>query len=179
MLRSITNDGDCQNIDFGLSLTARLLNRSLVLQVQPRMWFSKLTGLYHDTFNYLMVSASATYYLGPLYASIYYSTADRGLVQYSLNDTFYRGKSLYQFKIGWRNSHWNISVSAVNIFRKSWIDNTSYLKSQYFDQYNTVYNANSHRYVGISASYTFGFGKKVQRDDEITTVTSSGSAIMK
>lgn len=179
MLRTIINSGDCQNFDIGISLTTRLLNRSLVLQLQPRMWFSKLTGIYSDTYNYLMVSASATYYLKSFYASLYYSTADRGLVQYSLHDTFSRGKSSYQLKLGWRNKNWNISVAAVNIFRKNWVYQTSYLNSKYFDQYNTVYNSNSHQFVNITASYTFGFGKKVQRGDEVHTVTSSESAIMK
>lgn len=179
MLRSLANGGDCQNFDIGASFTGRLFNRSLVLQVQPRMWFSKLTGTYSDTYNYLMVSASATYYLKSFYASLYYSTADRALVQYSLNETFYRGKSSYQLKLGWRNNNWNISVSAVNIFRKNWIDRTSSLTSKYFDQYNTVFNSRSHRYVNITASYTFGFGKKINRGNEVQTVTSSGSAILK
>lgn len=179
MLRSIVNSGDCQNFDVGISFTARLFNRSLVLQLQPRMWFSKLTGVYSDTYDYLMVSTSATYYFKSFYASLYYSTADRGLTQYSLNDTFYRGKSSYQMKLGWRNKNWNISVAAVNIFRKSWIDQTTYLNSKYFDQYSMVYNSNSHQFVNVTASYTFGFGKKVQRGDEVQTVTSSGSAIMK
>lgn len=179
MLRSIINSGDCQNFDLGVSLTARLLNRSLVLQVQPRMWFSKLTGIYSDTYDYLMVSASATYYFKSFYASLYYSTADRGLTQYSLNDTFYRGKSAYRLKLGWRNKNWNVSVAAINIFRKSWIDQTSYLNGKYFDQYNTVYNSSSHQYVNLTVSYTFGFGKKIKRGNEVQTVTSSDSAIMK
>lgn len=179
MLRSIVNSGDCQNFDIGFSLTSRLFHRSLVLQLQPRMWFSKLTGIYSDTYNYLMLSASATYYFKPFYASIYYSTAERGLMQYSLNDTFYRGKSSYQFKLGWRKKGWNISVAAVNIFRRNWVDQTSYLKSRYFDQYNTIYDSSSHQFVNLTASYTFGFGKKVKRGDEVQTVTSSGSAIMK
>lgn len=179
MLRSVINSGDCQNFDLGVSLTARLLNRSLILQLHPRMWFNRLTGIYSESYNYLMFSASATYYLKSFYASLYYSTADRGLTQYSLNDTFYRGKSTYQLKLGWRNNNWNISVAAVNIFRKSWIDQTSHLNSKYFDQYNTVYNSNSHQFINITASYTFGFGKKIQRGDEVKTVTSSGSAIMK
>ena len=138
MLRSIVNSGDCLNFDIGVSFTGRFFNRSFVLQVQPRMWFSKLTGIYSDTYNYLMVSASATYYLKSFYASLYYSTADRGLVQYSLQDTFYRGKSSYQLKVGWRNKNWNVSMSAVNIFRKNWINQTSSLTSRYFDQYNSV-----------------------------------------
>ena len=179
MLRSIINNGDCQNFDIGISLTALFFNRSLILQVQPRMWFSKLTGIYSDTYNHLTVSANATYYLKALYASLYYSTADRGLTQYSLDYTSYSGQSSYQLKFGWRNKFWNISIAAVNIFRKNWIDQTSHLKSKYFDQYNTVYNSSNHQFINITASYTFGFGKKVQRGDEVQTIGAGNSAIMK
>ncbi len=179
MLRSIVNDGDCQNFDLGLSFTAKLLNRSLVIQLQPRMWFTRLPGIYSDTFNYFMLSATATYYIKAFYASLHYSTPDRGLIQYSLNETFCRGKSSYQLKVGWRNKKWNISLSAVNIFRKSWVDETSRLESRYFSQYNTDYSSSSHQFVNLTVNYTFGFGKKIKRGNEIQTVTSSGSAIMK
>lgn len=179
MLRTIINSGDCQNYDIGVSFTVRLFDRALILQLQPRMWFSRLTGIYSDTYNYLMLSASASYYIRSFYASLYYSTAERGLVQYSLNDTFYRGKSSYQFKLGWRNKFWNISIAAVNIFRRNWIDQTSHLNSRYFDQYNTDYNSNSHQFVNIAINYTFGFGKKVRRGDEVQMIDAGNSAIMK
>lgn len=179
MLRSVINDGDGRNFDLGISFTARLFDRSLTLQVQPRMWFDRLTGMYSDTYNHLDVSASASYYLKSFYASLYYSTASRGLTQYSLNDVVYRGKSSYQLKLGWRNKHWNISVAAVNIFRRNWVDRTSSLTSRYFDQYNTNYNSSSHQCVRVAATYTFGFGKKIRRGDEVQTATSAESAIIK
>ncbi len=179
MLRSIVNSGDCRNFDFGVSLTARLLNRSLVLQAQPRVWLTRLTGIYSESYNFVSLSASATYYLKSFYASLHYSTAERGLMQYSLNYTFFTGRPSYNFRLGWRNSKWNISISAINIFRRDWIDQTSRLTSRYFDQYSTQYSAGSHQNVNLTVNYTIGFGKKIRRGNEVQSVTSSGSAIMK
>lgn len=179
MLRSIENNGDYQDFYIGGTLSAKLLNRSLVFRVTPRMWFEKTTGKYADKANYLSVQLSATYYLDKFYFSAYYSSASRSLVQYSLESTSVKPKSHYQFKIGWSNGKWNCSVAAVNIFRRSWINETSCLKSQWFDQYTTEYNASSHQFVSLTASYTFGFGKKIKRGDEIQTVSGGNSAIMK
>lgn len=179
MLRSIENNGDYQDFYIGGTLSAKLLNRSLVFRVTPRMWFEKITGKYADKANYLSVQLSATYYLDKFYFSAYYSSASRSLVQYSLESTSVKPKSHYQFKIGWSNGKWNCNVAAVNIFRRSWINETSCLKSQWVDQYTTEYNASSHQFVSLTASYTFGFGKKIKRGDEIQTVSGGNSAIMK
>ena len=179
MLRSLENNGDYQEFYVGTSLSAKLLKRSLVFKVAPRMCFEKTTGLYTDRANYLSLSLSATYYLDKFYFSAYYSTASRNLVEYSLNETSIKRKPYYRIKAGWSNGRWNLSASAVNIFRRNWVESTSSLKSVWFDQFTTEYGASSHRYVGITASYTFGFGKKVKRGDEIQTSDEGGSAIMK
>lgn len=179
MLRSIENNGDYQDFYIGGTLSAKLLNRSLVFRITPRMWFEEITGKYADKANYLSLQLSATYYLDKFYFSAYYSSASRGLVQYSLESTTVKPKSHYQFKIGWSNGKWNCSVAAVNIFRRSWVNQTSCLKSQWFDQYTLNINASRHQFVSITASYTFGFGKKIKRGDEIENESGGNSAIMK
>ena len=179
MLRSLENNGDYQDMYVGASFTAKLLNRRLVLKATPKMWFENLTGIYSDHINYLNLTLNATYYLDKVYFSAYYSTAHRALVQYSLDAISIKRRPTYQFKIGWRNGNWNLSASAVNIFRHDWVASTSSLNSRWFDQYSTVYSAESHQFVSLTASYTFGFGKKVKRGDEIQTMDTGSSAIMK
>ena len=100
-------------------------------------------------------------------------------MQYSLTETSIKQKPTYQVKIGWSNGPWNLSASAVNIFRRNWVTATSSLSSRWFDQHSTIYSAASHQFVSLKATYTFGFGKKVRRGDEIQTMDASGSAIMK
>lgn len=179
MLRSLENNGDFQDFYIGGSVSAKLFDRSLVLQASPKMWFEKTTGVYSDRANYLSLSASATYYLGNCYFQAYYSSASRGLVQYSLNAISLKRKPYYSFKIGWSNGKWNLTATAVNIFRKNWVAETSSLQSKWFDQYTTEYSATSHQFVSLTASYTFGFGKKVKRGDEVQNQESGSSAIMK
>lgn len=179
MLRSLENNGDYQDFYIGGSVSAKLFDRNLVLQASPKMWFEKTTGVYSDKANYISLSASATYYLGNCYFQAYYSSASRGLVQYSLNAISLKRKPYYSFKIGWRNGKWNLTATAVNIFRKNWVAETSSLQSKWFDQYTTDYSATSHQFVSLTASYTFGFGKKVKRGDEVQNQESGSSAIMK
>lgn len=179
MLRSYENNGDYQDIYVGGTFTAKLLGGSLVAKVSPRIWFERVTGLYADTNNYLSLYLSATYYLGGFYFSGYYSPAQRMLVQYSPDATSSKSRSYYMLKVGWSNSRWNCSVAAINIFRGDWRESNKSLTSRWFDQYSTVYSANSHQFVSITASYTFGFGKKVKRGDEVQTMEGGNSAILK
>lgn len=179
MLRTLDNNGYFQNIYIGASFTAKLLRNSLVLRATPQMRFDKISGIYADTNNYLSLSLNASYYLGKFYISSYYSPAFRELVSQSLTATSVKRKSAYQMKIGWSNGAWNLTATAVNIFRRNWVEETSRLTSQWFDQYTTEYGAGSHQFVSLTASYTFGFGKKVRRGDEVQTMGAGSSAIMK
>ncbi len=179
MIRTLENDGYYQNFYFGTSLTAKLLNRSLVLRATPQMWFEKISGIYADTNSYLSLSLNATYYIGKFYVSAYYSPAFRELVSQSLTATSVKRKTSYQLKVGWSNGSWNFTAAAVNIFRRNWISETSRLESKWFDQYTTEYGASSHQFVSLTASYIFGFGKKVRRGDEVQTMGAGNSAIMK
>lgn len=178
MLRSIENNGDYQDIYLGCSLTARLLNRKLVLKVKPQAWFEQSTGIYADHSNYVSINLSATYYIGKFYVSASFSNANRMLLQYSLTAMESKGKNYYSIKAGWSNGKWNISASAINIFRKGWESTASSLKSKWFDQYSQEFGASDHQFVNITASYTFGFGKKVKRGDEIGSDSTGKSAIV-
>ena len=179
MLRTIENDGDYQDFYIGGSISAKLLGKSLVLKATPQMWFENTTGIYSDKANYLSLTVSGTYYMGPLYFQASYSSASRVLVQYSLNAVSIKRQPSYRVKIGLKAGNFNLSVSAVNIFRKNWIAETSTLTSKWFDQYTTEYGATSHRFVAVTASYTFGFGNKIKRGDEIQNQENGSSAIIK
>lgn len=178
MLRSIENDGDCQNIDFGVSVKASMLNKKLTLSASPRMWFSRLTGIYSQKKNYLDLSFQASYYLKKFYFTAFYSSGLRGVIQYSMDATSSKGKSSYQFRFGWRSGNWNIRVTAVDIFRRDWVSGTSKLESKYFEQYNTLIDSSRHQFISLSATYTIGFGKKIRRGDEIDPASEVSSAIM-
>ena len=179
MLRSLTNEGKYFFTHIGVSPSLKLFNRSLVLGGQFRFVYERLSGVYSETNAYPICWLNATYYLKNWYFSAYYNMAHKFIVEGDNNYTMRRNKDQYSFNIGWSNNSWNISISAINIFRRNWVQQTSWLSGKWFDQKTHVYSANVHQKIMISASYTFNFGKKINHGDELQNSGGSSSAIMK
>lgn len=53
------------------------------------------------------------------------------------------------------------------------------MHSKYYDTVEQVYNGSSHALIQLTATYTFGFGKKVNCDNEPSVSGSAASAILK
>ena len=99
MLRTLENNGDFQDLFVGTSVTASLLNRALVFKATPKICFEELTGLYASHINYFSLSLNATYYLGRVYFSAYFSTDHKKLIQYCLNEQSIKDRATSQIKI--------------------------------------------------------------------------------
>lgn len=179
ILRSMTNDGSAESLQIGLSGTAKLFNRSLVLKANPKMYADKREGIYAKRSTNFTVELQATYYFGKFYVSAYYNSRVKRLTQYIVSEDEYDKRSSYQIKGGWKNGNWNITLSATNIFRRDWRSGTSRLVSPYYENYTRDYGASRHQFVQLGVSYTFGFGKKMRRGDEVGSKESKSSAIIK
>lgn len=85
----------------------------------------------------------------------------------------------YQLQIGWGNGTWNISATAYNFFRKSWLSGTRTLSSEFYDYTTSIFSKAAHMRFSLSATYSFGYGKKVDRYNEVEKGKFSNSAILK
>lgn len=85
----------------------------------------------------------------------------------------------YELQAGWGNGRWNVSATAYNFFRKSWHGSRQELKSEYYDYSRSINSIQSHMRFSLSATYTFGYGKKVDQYNEVSKGESSKSAILK
>lgn len=74
---------------------------------------------------------------------------------------------------------WNIRLSCVNLPRWNWRSTLQTMKSEYYTFRRWTSNASSHAFVQLSATYTFGFGKKVNQSDDITRKGGASSGILK
>jgi hypothetical protein len=90
-----------------------------------------------------------------------------------------RTPSKYQLQIGWGKGAWNISASAYNFFHTSWDDYKESLTSEYYSFDRTTFGTQHHARYTISVTYTVGYGKKVQRKNEMSGSGTAGSAILK
>lgn len=91
----------------------------------------------------------------------------------------YKDRDFYQILAGWSRSNWNIRVSAMNIFRNDWLCATNTLSTPLYSETRFVDGNSFHRRLNISVTYTFGYGKKVQRGNEVGEQSGASSAIMK
>lgn len=119
----------------------------------------------------------AFWYFGAWNVGIQYFS-EWGTAGNAANGLWTKREKIYCANIGWGNSVWNFSLMASNPFTWSWKSSQSDMSSRYFDRHQTDYGLDSHCYVGVSATYVFGFGKKVKRGDEVSRQTGANSAIL-
>ena len=177
ILRQYENDGNHYRTQIGVAVTANLLNGNLQLQVMPSQFLYKSTGYYDMNYNPFALSCSAIYYLGNFYFSGFYEMKNRTL--WTNSGTIYKDRSQLQFSAGWSKSDLNVRIGISNPFRTSWISATKEFATPEYKEYAISYGTTAHFNLNFSVTYTFGYGKKVSRNNEVGEQSGASSAILK
>ncbi len=163
---------------YGVYGSARLLNRKLQLSASVTNYLAHNGAPYGWTRSWVNFSLQAFYYIGRCYLGATYISkncyADGCMV-----GTWMRNRDAYYAQVGWSNSSWNLRMLVRNFARWDWRSSSSVMESEYYDTYKTGYSSSDHALVKLSATYTFGFGKKVSHKDEATRVSGASSGILK
>lgn len=179
VLRTVENAGNYAYEYAGLSFTSRLFDQSLVLSFKPQIWLYQTTGEYDEHRAAFLYNISAGYYFGKFYVSAYCNSGDDMLVQYSMSNNRQKTRLTYGASIGWGNGKWTVRASAQNPFRTSWRGDESWLNGKYFSSHQTGFSRSYHQWFQFAATYTFNYGKKVRKGDEVTAGSEGNSAILK
>lgn len=177
LLRTYINDGNYIQSEIGIAATLNLFNKSLQLYVSPNQKFYRSTGVFDKSFYPFQVTAQATYYFKQWYFQAYYQSHQK--MMFTGSPTTYRSRDFYALSAGWSNSDWNISLTAYNMFNSNWDTSDRYIQSLLYAEHRTTYGTNSHARLNLSVTYTFGYGKKVKRGNEVGKQSGVSSAIMK
>lgn len=177
LLRTNVNDGRFMTNEIGVSATLRLLGNRLYVNARPNMKFYKSTGTYRRTYNPFCVSANVAYYFGTFFISGYLQTEKGSMNNRTMAKTVSR--TGYNITGGWGNGAWNVQLSVYNFLNWGWKSTTKELDMGNFSQYDTANNGGNHFSLGLTASYTFGYGKKVDRSERSTNIGGGSSAILK
>lgn len=177
MLRKYQNNGNYRYATLGINGTASFLNGKLIARLGPYFCRNYTTGEYLIKENNPFCTAQLTWYFDNFYLFGWYSTP---LKNFSSNAGYtIQTPSRYQIQIGWGKGAWRASATAYNFLRTSWEDNRYTLNGQYYSYDQTYYGSNQHMRFQLSATYTFGYGKKLQTGNEINGTVSTNSAILK
>ena len=155
-------------VNFNLSLFKRKLN----ISARPSFthWFARSDG--RKRVNDFRYHVSADYTLGNCRASLAYHSPSKGLFA---NGNSFRNKDNLDFTFTWGTGNLYLSIQCLNILRNKTysISNTD---SDAYSEHNVQYTTG--RTLRISASYTFGYGKKVDSNISIMEGTSIDSSIL-
>lgn len=177
VLRTISqNVGGYSQWRYGMNATARLLDRKLMLNAQVSHRIVHDGAPFGWTRQGLMWYAQAFYYLGGWNFGVQYQSRQAGS-DGSMTGVWSIERSAYAAIAGWGNSSWSIESRITNPFRRSRRTSSSVMTSADYDVRRTNYNHGC--FIIVSGSYTFGYGKKVQRGNEATQQAGAASGILK
>ena len=163
---------------YGIKGTARFFNRSLVLTGNLSQVFNHNGKPYNVNHFNVRYNLQLFYYLKNWHFGLTYFSA-AGTWDGMMNGLWLNEKNNYYVNVGWSGSSWNISALILNIGRWNWKSTNQVMNSEFYSTDETLIDGNSHALVRITATYTFGFGKKVRRDDEPQLAGSAASGILK
>lgn len=177
IIKNYRNSGNFLKGELGFAANWKLLGGKLQLYASPKQSFYKSTGIYNKSYNPLTITAQATYYLNSFYFQAYYQSP--GKQMFTSSPQIYKDRNFHSLTVGWANSDWNVRVMAANFFNKGWNSADIVTESPLYTEYRENIGTSSHFRINITATYTFGYGKKVQRGNEVGEQSGANSAIIK
>ena len=163
---------------YGIKGTARLLDRSVVLTGNLSQLFNHNGRPYNVNHFHLYYTLQMFYYLKNWNFGITY-VSPIGTWDGMMNGIWQRDKDNYYLNVGWSDSNWRFSAMIRNIARWNWKSSQRIMNSEFYSTDETLINGSCHATIKFTVTYTFGFGKKVKRDNEPQASGSASSGILK
>ena len=176
IIRTFRNSGDFTRTQVGVNATLKLLDNKLIFQIRPALNNYSSTGDIDEECTKFSCSLYGQYYWNDFRISAYYATRNHAMNQ--MTGGYNTNRSNYQMQVGWANGSWNIGLSVNNFLRYKYDDGCGTLNTPLYSKKIISYSSNAHAYMMFSATYTFGYGKKIKRGNEIEAIESVGTAIM-
>ena len=179
ILRTIQQKGvgDYSSWLYGVQGTARLFNNSLMINGQVAHSIVRNGVPFDWTKQRVLWYLQAFYYVGGWNFGLQYQSPQEYCDGF-VNGAWMKDKSAYTAIAGWGNSTWSVQARLTNPFRWNWEASKSETTSPNYDVATTYFNTSYHCYVLLSATYTFGFGKKIQRGNEASQQMGTSSSIL-
>ena len=179
ILRTIKQPiGSFANIKYGVNATASFLDNNLNLTAQVAQIRNYDGEPFNQNHSFIYWHARIRYYLKNWNFSLAY-ISDNADTEGRTNGFWTKNKNDWQLSISWVGGNWNVKTNIINMTRWNWRSGSRKMHSQYYSVNELIYNGSSHALIQISATYTFGYGKKVQNDNEPYVSGNASSGILK
>lgn len=143
--------------------------------VQPS--FERLSGISKRSNNYIAYNLGAQGFIGIFTWAANFNSPERSLGEHSGSIT--KNIPGYSIYVGWHVGEVNLSLNATNFCNTGWKMSTTEYDSPLYSSTTTSYGVSGHARITLSATWTIGYGKEVQRGDEVKAIREVESAIDK
>ncbi|MDE7421696.1 MAG: TonB-dependent receptor family protein [Muribaculaceae bacterium] len=171
--------GTFRHYNYGVNPSTNLLEGKLYLSGQLAYLYVQNGKPYNINHSSLSYYLQALYYLGNFNFALSYQSANATDNYDSMSGLWTRNKDVFVIQGGWSNGSWNIILTAQNIQRWNWRASHDTMSSTSYSVSKWTSNVSRHAFVQLSATYTFGFGKKINNNDDISKQSGASSGILK
>ena len=177
LLRDFINDGDYWHYYAGISANLKLFSNDLQLYANLTQNVYGITGDYSDSYSSFRIQLQGIYYWKSFNILASWGISHRTLTENS--NYIIRGRNFHMFSVGWGNGTWHANLEARNIFNRGWRSETRVKNCPLYSEYLQLYSPWAHPSICLSLTYTIGYGKKIQRGNEVSGQGSTPSAFIK
>lgn len=162
IVRSYSSDNREQQINTWVSAGIRLFNRALTLNGYVRICHQRISGLLDRKGTFIDAMISAGWYYKNFSAHVYYNTPSTTMfrqqgVETRQSDTYGLdcSYSIGEFRASFQFSNWFSQGNIRSIFN-----------GQHYSSVADSWYRSHSRSIALTLSYTFPYGKKIERGDE-------------
>lgn len=171
--------GSFSHYNYGINVSTNHLDGKLYLSGRLEQLLVHNGRPYNTDRSYISYYLQAIYYLNSYNFAIAYHSESATDNYDSMSGIWTKNKDGFIIQAGWSNESWNILLSANNLQRWNWKSSNQTMRSEAYSINKRIFNADNHAFVQLSVSYTFGFGKKVDRGNDISRQSGASSGILK
>lgn len=131
-------------------------------------------GLSRSALSYWI---QANYYLGNFNFGAAYISKESDIAN-SMSGVWKEDKDSYFISAGCAINNWNIRLTVNNFCRWKWEDAISTMESTHYCKKEISTGTSKHAMIQLSATYTFEFGKKIDKSNGINLQKSGNSGIL-
>lgn len=175
MVRDVTNDGSRSTTSLNMSLSGNYLDNRLTLRMTGTVSYFAQRGYRHRDEWAPSFWVMSSYYLGDFRINGYFAPNTKSFSQWG----DYESSLFWYIGASYSYRDLYVDLKASNPFRKSYVESRTMIDSGDYTMRKTSYSPAYHQSLWLTLSYSFGYGKKIDRRDEVGRMEGSQSIILK
>lgn len=175
MVRTYVNDGSKTETNIDLNASLRLFKNRLALSGSLSYWHYHQSGIVHCIVNTPRYNFRGAFTWGNVQVEAYVSHLVKSLQGVAVN----KYRPYYHMMVSWGMGNWYLSAVAANPFSSSCRNYSYIINTPYYYSYNQDFTPDARRYFMFTVNYTIGYGKKINKAQDLQSIGTLESGILK